>query len=563
MHERASDLKLLFDQKKYTEIIEMIENDIKDEDINSGLINLLGVCKILRDNTRISLKEAINDFRKAYIRERNTKNAFEALKNLINVSMELFDLDFKENINNFPRKLFEEIFSYLNENKSLFETEEEFALAIIRVFKRTLDVESVIYYLEKFINSKNPDVLCSLLYHNSFENNWDQKRFFETAKKINEKFTQYSEDELVPLSSVKKEKISIGFVSSDIRNNHSITHFLKSILIDKKRDEFNIYLFLNIKDEDNTTEEFKNLVDKSVNIYGLNDVEAINTIRRLEMDIIFDMMGVTSHQKLLLFKNRIAPIQISWCGFCNTTGLSEMDYIIADKHTIMKEEENLYSEKIIFMPNIWNCHSGFKTLRKECNLPAKKNNFITFGSFNNFKKINDDVIRVWSQILLKVKNSKLILKASTNCSSDFLLDKFKIYGVVSSVNIIPYKKDFNDHISEYKQIDLALDTFPYNGVTTSFEAIWMGVPVLTMDGQNFNSRCGASINMNLNMTSLIAKNKEDYVLKAVNLSQNLIELEKFRKYIFDKAISSPLFNIKNFSNDFYNCLENIYNKKND
>ena len=240
-----------------------------------------------------------------------------------------------------------------------------------------------------------------------------------------------------------------------------------------------------------------------------------------------------------------------------------MDYIIADKHTIMREEENLYSEKIIFMPNIWNCHSGFETKREEYNLPAKKNNFITFGSFNNFKKINDEVIRVWSQILLNIKNSKLILKASTNSSSDFLLEKFKIYGVETSVNIIPYKKEFTDHIKEYKKIDIALDTFPYNGVTTSFEAIWMGVPVLTLDGQNFNSRCGVSINMNMNMTSLIAKNKEDYVLKAINLSKNLSELDRLKKYIFEKAVGSPLFNIKKFSNDFYNCLENIYNKKND
>ena len=107
MHERASDLKKLFDQKKYSEIIEIIDNEIKEEDINSGLINLSGVCKILRDKSRMSLNEAINDFRKAYLREKNTKNSFEALKNLINVSMDLFDFDFKENIKNFPHKIFD------------------------------------------------------------------------------------------------------------------------------------------------------------------------------------------------------------------------------------------------------------------------------------------------------------------------------------------------------------------------------------------------------------------------------------------------------------------------
>ena len=155
----------------------------------------------------------------------------------------------------------------------------------------------------------------------------------------------------------------------------------------------------------------------------------------------------------------------------------------------------------------------------------------------------------------------MLLKASTNSSSYFLLNKFKNYGVDSSVNIIPYKKEFSDHINEYKKIDLALDTFPYNGVTTSFEAIWMGVPILTMNGHNFNSRCGVSINKNLGMNSLIAENIEDYVLKAINLTKNINELDKLREHTFEKSISSPLFNIKNFSNDFYNCLENIYNEK--
>ena len=115
MHERASDLRKLFDQKKYSEIIEIIDNEIKEEDINSGLINLSGVCKILRDKSRMSLNEAINDFRKGYLREKNTKNSFEALKNLINVSMDLFDFDFKENINDFPHEIFDEIFSYLKD----------------------------------------------------------------------------------------------------------------------------------------------------------------------------------------------------------------------------------------------------------------------------------------------------------------------------------------------------------------------------------------------------------------------------------------------------------------
>ena len=127
---------------------------------------------------------------------------------------------------------------------------------------------------------------------------------------------------------------------------------------------------------------------------------------------MFDITGVTSFNRVSLFKNRLAPKQISWLGYCNTSGLDNMDYLITDKNLIYEDEKNSYSEKIIYLPNIWNCHSGLNSVRSPSVPPFLKEKNITFGSFNNFNKINDRVINVWSQILLKVKNSKLILKSS-------------------------------------------------------------------------------------------------------------------------------------------------------
>ena len=293
----------------------------------------------------------------------------------------------------------------------------------------------------------------------------------------------------------------------------------------------------------------------------MNNLDVINLIRGNKVDILIDLMGITSlDTKVEVLKNRAAPIQIVWCGYCNTTGIEEVDYIISDPNLIYDSELSLYQEKIIFMPKIWNCHSGLD-IKRTFNEPAfLKNGFITFASFNNYSKINKSVIATWSKILKEVKNSKLILKSSSPRITDILSVKFQNQGVLSSVEFMNTKTNFEDHINLYKKVDIALDTFPYNGVTTSFESIWMGTPVITMKGYNFNSRCGESINKNLDMEFLIAENQIQYIAKARELSENKDKLINIRKKIFDQAVSSPLFDTKSFSFDFFKTLETIYNK---
>jgi len=273
---------------------------------------------------------------------------------------------------------------------------------------------------------------------------------------------------------------------------------------------------------------------------------------------MIDLMGITSvYNRITLFKNRLARTQISWLGYCNTTGLKEMDYLIADPNLIYPEEKIFYSEKVIYLPEIWNTHSGFEFERNYYPPPQIINKNVTFGSFNNFNKINDDVIKVWSNILNKVEGSKLILKSSTKKEITRMKKIFGKYTSIDSISFLKTKKSFKEHLYLYKNIDIALDTFPYNGVTTSFEATWMGVPVLVMKGFNFNSRCGESINKNLGLVDLISNDEIDYIHKAVNLANDKHKLSKIRKKIFDNVITSSLFDTKKFTNNFFNLLEKI------
>ena len=268
-------------------------------------------------------------------------------------------------------------------------------------------------------------------------------------------------------------------------------------------------------------------------------------------------MGITSTNRIALFKNRIAKIQISWLGYCNTTGINNMDYLISDKNLIYEDEHDLYSEKILYLPNIWNCHAGLNFERNYSPAPSISNKFITFGSFNNFNKINENVLKTWAIILKNINGSKLILKSSTKKETEIFKNTLKKFDVLNSVVFLPTAQFFQDHLKLYENVDIALDTFPYNGVTTSFEAIWMGVPVITMKGYNFNSRCGESINKNIQMKNLIAQNEEEYISIATNLSRNKNQLIEVRKKLFENALSSPLFNKKEFNKNFFDLIDKV------
>ena len=550
----------LFKEKKYSKIISIIEDKLNENQRTPGLLNLKGVCRMMLSKSNDIIKLAIDDFRNSYHKETNKKKSIEQIKNLINASVIFFDNEFTKNENALNGNFFQEINSIYEENKELFENNLDLMKTILKVFKRTSNVKNIIKYLEKIIQlDPDPDAIASYNYFNNYLYDWSQSDFLDNAKKLNGKLSLYNSDELINLKTKKDNKINLGFVSSDIRSKHSVTYFLRSVMYNYNNNSFKIFLYHNHNVEDDTTKEFENYASKTQRISKLKDQEVINMVRKDGIDIIVDLNGFSSNHRLALFKNRLAPIQILWCGYTNTIGLKEMDYLIVDKNLIKPTEENLYNEKVIYLPSIWNCHSGYKQDRKENDTPSKKNQFITFGSFNNFKKINDEVIEVWSQILKKVKNSRLMLKTSVATSQELYEEKFKKLGVLSSITFLKYNKNFDDHLNEYKKIDIALDTFPWNGVTTSFEAIWMNVPVIVMNGYNFNSRCGSSINKNLNLTNLIGKNKEDYVNKAVSLSQNQQMLLNIRKDLFKNAMKSPLFDQSKFSKDFFSSLEKIYN----
>ena len=549
----------LLKKKEYSKILSIIDGEKQEGEITSDLLNLSGFCRMMLNESNDSIKIAMSDFKKSYYKETDENKSVERFKNLINASVIYFDNEFIKKENVLGEEFFDEIISIFNKKKNLFENNLSVMKVILKVFKRKSNLKNVLDCLKKTIKlSADIDSIVSYVYFNNYLYDWSQSDYLKNSEILNNELATYSSNELVELKDTKNEKINLGFISSDLKSKHSITYFFRSIILNYNKDKFNIYLYHNHNVEDDTTKEFEKYVFKTFHISHLKDIDVINKIRKDEIDIIIDLNGFSSNHRLALFKNRLARIQILWCGYTNTSGLKEMDYLILDKNLITSNEENLYSEKIIYLPNIWNCHSGYNLQRTENEMPFKKNKFITFGSFNNFLKINDDVVEVWSSILKKVKKSKLVLKTSISISQEEYKKKFEKYGVLDSIIFLKYDKNFDDHLNKYKQIDIALDTFPWNGVTTSFEAVWMNVPVVVMNGYNYNSRCGYSIIKNLKLPNLLAEDKKDYIDKAVSLAQNQEKLLQIRKKIFQNALNSPLFDKKKFSEDFFSLIQKIY-----
>ena len=549
------ELQELFKQKEYSKVIFEITSQTNEQERSAFLYNLLGLSRVSNNKKNIDLLNlATKDFKSGYLKEKNTNHALDCLANFITTNVLLIDLEKNYKFD------FTEILEFYKSIENITLNHKIIHLAMAMVYRRLNDSERLTFHFDKIIKSKNftVDDLCNYGYWRCFGKEWSQADFLKYGNFVDKNLQLLPQNKLSEISQETGSKIRVGFLSSDILQGHSITYFLKTVLQNYDKKKFEIFLLLSNAKEDQLTESFKNLATKTINISDLDNINALNRVRELKLDITIDLMGYTSTHRIELLKNRLARKQAIWMGYCNTSGLENMDYIISDPNLIKPNEQKFYSEKVIFLPKIWNCHCGFDFERKENPPPFINNKYFTFGSFNSFDKINPDVVSVWSNILKRVSKSKLVLKTSqTHHALKRLKDLFKKNNVLESIQFVDRQEDLKNHLITYNGIDIALDTFPYNGVTTSFEAIWMGVPVITMAGYNFNSRCGESINKNLNMERMVAKDEDDYVNKVVNLSNNHEDYINLRKSIFVNALKSPLFNVQNYSKSFFEALEGI------
>ena len=342
---------------------------------------------------------------------------------------------------------------------------------------------------------------------------------------------------------------------------HPVSFFLINLIDKINKKKFNLFAYSNSERNDSMTNELKKKFSSWIQVNNMNDETLIKIIKKDNIDILFDLSGHTGHNRLSIFVNRAAPIQITWLGYNASTGLSEIDYIIVDPHVISDKEKKLFSEKLLFMPETFQSikiKENIKILDKNEN---KKD--VIFGCFNRFSKINDEVIKIWSKILGTNKSAKIFLKSKEFSDIYFkkkIIQKFKHYKI-NEEQIILDGKEYSreEFMNLYNKIDIMLDTFPYSGITTSIEGIWMGVPLLTLVGKRYYSRIGYSINNNLKLNDWNVFNKNDYVRTALSKAGNYKDLIKLKASLRDRIEASPIFDSDSFARNFEDLLLKIHN----
>jgi predicted O-linked N-acetylglucosamine transferase (SPINDLY family) len=357
----------------------------------------------------------------------------------------------------------------------------------------------------------------------------------------------------------------IGFVSADFRE-HAVSYQVFDVIKNLSENlELKLYFYYNKLEEDEITKSFKKLNINWINIFKLSDSEIINKLRDDNIQILFDLSGFTKGGRLNIFYHQPCPLQISWCGYLASAGMEKNHYIFADKYTIPEVDENKYKEKIYRLDKTWSVLSKNYNVVANNKIPALKNKFISFGSFNNILKVNHKVVSTWSKILCRILKSKLYL-----FSDNFNEQEFKNYfeklfldnGVRLDQLFFQPSLKRDDLLNKYNLIDIALDTFPYSGGTTSLESYWMGVPVLTKKGDYFISKSTESINKNIGLNDWIANDESDYINKAVNFSNNLNFLQSVKIYLLENRETFAIFDSKDFAKEMFNAFKKLIVKQN-
>lgn len=339
-------------------------------------------------------------------------------------------------------------------------------------------------------------------------------------------------------------RLRIGYVSSDFRQ-HSVGYFIEPVLAHHDHGRFEIFCYSDHFQEDEVTERLKSHADHWRRLVGLSDEQAANQIRADQIDILIDLVGHMGGNRLLVFARKPAPIQVTWLGYPNTTGLSAMDYRLTDGFADPPgTTEHLHSEKLIRLPECFSCYRPLSDAPEISELPAREKRYVTFGSFNNQAKITPEVIAVWARILQSILGSHLTLKnpaLGDETTQQMVQNSFAELGITPErLELLGHDPSQRLHLERYRSIDIGLDPFPYNGATTTCEALWMGVPVVTLAGKTHAGRVGVSQLSNLGLTELIGHTPEEYVAVAMRLSADLERLSALRTELRSRMAGSPL-----------------------
>ena len=361
-----------------------------------------------------------------------------------------------------------------------------------------------------------------------------------------------------------EKKLRVGFTSADLYS-HAVFFFVHPLFSSYDRTQFEFICFSGqpAQKEDHCSQILKEHVDEWHCVHGFNTPKLDQLIREKKIDILVDLSGHTSHNRLEVYLKRAAPVQATWLGYPNTTGLESMDYRIVDEVTDPTPwADDLASESLYRIPAPFLCfqpHQHWHQVSGKTELTPGK---IIFGSFNNAPKLNESAVSLWCQILQQVPEAELTIKCRSfgkEKTQDFILNLFRQHGIEETrLTVMDYIPSNQDHLDTYNSIDIALDPFPYNGTTTTCDALWMGVPVLTKKGDRHSSRVGMTLLKSVGLNDWITTSDQEYVQKAAAIAKDREKLTEIKRSLRQRMLNSPLCDSQGFARKFETALRTMW-----
>jgi predicted O-linked N-acetylglucosamine transferase (SPINDLY family) len=354
-------------------------------------------------------------------------------------------------------------------------------------------------------------------------------------------------------------RLRIGYISGDFRD-HSVAFFIESVLERHNRKAFEVFCYYNFMHADSVTERLKARADHWRDVAALNDDDLVSLIRSDVIDILIDLSGHTAHNRLLALARKPAPVQVTWLGYLNTTGLDAMDYRITDAHASPEALfDDVHTEELIRLPGSQWCYRPHKDSPGIVPPPSIKSGFITFGAFTNLAKIGQPVIDLWSRLLEKMPESRLLIVGrGLGTVGDDFLSRFARNGLAVERISLREFGPFEEYLSLHDTVDIVLDTFPFTGGTTSCHALWMGVPIVTIVGDTPASRGGASILNTIGLGEFVAQTAQQYLDVAANLASNPGRLAELRATMRERMAASPLMDETRFTRHLEKAFRSMW-----
>jgi predicted O-linked N-acetylglucosamine transferase (SPINDLY family) len=400
----------------------------------------------------------------------------------------------------------------------------------------------------------------NLLLAMNYQATSTQKKLFEKSLQFDERQTRRLVREARAFDNTREagRVLKLGYVSPDFRE-HSVGHFIRKLMGAHNRANVEVYCYSEVLKPDEFTRDFAAQADHWLPVVGMEDHDLAERIREDRIDILVDLAGHTADNRLLTFARRPAPVQVTWLGYPNTTGMRAMDYRLTDAVADPPgEADRLHTEKLVRLKHGFLCYQSNEAEPAVAQTPFRKKGHVTFGSFNNTKKVTPEVVQLWALVLTAVPDARLLLKSYSlrdETTKAGMLETFRRCGVAEErLELSAFLPGRNEHLRLYSEIDIGLDPFPYNGTTTTCEALWMGVPVIALQGDRHAARVGASILHQVGLPELIAGSKEAYVDLARALAGDAKRLMALRDSLRPRMSGCPLTDVPLFTA----TLENAY-----